>query len=70
LKGHETSASTLTFLCLLLDGYPECKKRVFEEVDEVLGDRDPCFEDLSKLRYINAAMKECLRLFPIGWAAG
>ncbi|KAI9216217.1 cytochrome P450 [Blastocladiella britannica] len=67
--GHETSASTLTFIMILLHRHPLCKARVRQEVDEVLGeDGKPTFEDLGKLRYTNAVMKEALRLFPIGWA--
>ncbi|KNE72907.1 hypothetical protein AMAG_17145 [Allomyces macrogynus ATCC 38327] len=69
LAGHETTASTLSFMIQLLDANPEFKQKVFHEVDDVLGrDRLPTFEDLSKLKWVTAVMKETLRLFPIGWA--
>ncbi|KAJ3352783.1 hypothetical protein GGF32_003560 [Allomyces javanicus] len=70
LAGHETTASTLTFIVQLLDAHPEYKQKLFDEVDEVLGrDRLPAFEDLSKLKWLTAVMKETLRLFPLAWAS-
>ncbi|KNE58350.1 hypothetical protein AMAG_18227 [Allomyces macrogynus ATCC 38327] len=69
IAGHETTASTLSFMVQLLDAHPGYKQKLFDEVDEVLGrDRAPSFEDLSKLKWITAVMKETLRLFPIAWA--
>ncbi|ORZ38971.1 cytochrome P450 [Catenaria anguillulae PL171] len=66
--GHETSASTLSFMFIALDAYPDAKAKLIAEIDEVLGGRDPTFEDLSKFKYLTAVMKETLRFFPIGWA--
>ncbi|KAJ3370214.1 hypothetical protein GGF31_004272 [Allomyces arbusculus] len=66
LAGHETTASTLTFMVQLLAAHPEHKQRLFDEVDEVLGrDGTPSYEDLSKLKWLTAVMKETLRLFPM-----
>ncbi|KAL7753839.1 hypothetical protein RI367_000771 [Sorochytrium milnesiophthora] len=67
LAGHETSASTLAFLFSLLHFYPDVKRKMFEEIDEVMGSSDaPTIEHLSKLKYMAAVLKETLRLFPIG----
>ncbi|KAI9216056.1 cytochrome P450 [Blastocladiella britannica] len=67
--GHETTASTLTFMFILMHKNPETKAKIQKEVDEVLGGRVPTFEDIKNLRYTTAVMKETLRLFPIGWAS-
>ncbi|KAI9179950.1 hypothetical protein H9P43_005297 [Blastocladiella emersonii ATCC 22665] len=66
--GHETSASTLAFMVLLLDAHPAAKRALVDEVERELGGRDPTFEDMARLKYTAAVMKETLRLFPIGWA--
>ena len=50
----------------LMGNNPKVQARVHREVDEVLGDddRDVTFEDLGRLRYVEACFKETLRLYP------
>src|SRR6185312_9799013 len=64
LAGHETTALTLTWLFTFLDGRPEVLERMRAEVDEVLGGRDPAFEDVPRLRYVRQVVEETLRLRP------
>ncbi|OCH93698.1 cytochrome P450 [Obba rivulosa] len=70
--GTDTTASTLYtfFLAMLL--YPEVQKRAQEELATVVGaDRLPAFTDKSRLTYIEAVRKECLRwqsAVPLGLA--
>jgi cytochrome P450 len=64
LAGHETTALTLAHALYLLSTHPEVARRVFEEVDRVLGGRAPSEEDVPKLRYLDAVLKETLRLYP------
>jgi cytochrome P450 len=63
VAGHETTALTLTWMFVLLDGRPEILARMTEEARS-LGGGDPSFEDLPKLPYLRQAVDETLRLRP------
>ncbi|MFE4519016.1 cytochrome P450 [Kitasatospora sp. NPDC056783] len=67
LAGHDTTASTLGWALYLLDRHPEVGDRVRAEVDEVLGDRLPDFEDVHRLTYTSAVLQEVMRLYPAVW---
>jgi cytochrome P450 len=67
LAGHETTASTLTWAFYLLHQHPEAWERVHAEAAEVLGDRQPTYEDLSRLRYTAMVVDEVMRLYPPVW---
>lgn len=54
----------LSFLFYFLLKNPATYKKAQEEVDTVIGRRKTTVEDLSKLPYINAIMRETLRLRP------
>uniref|UniRef100_A0A2A4JSD1 Cytochrome P450 n=1 Tax=Heliothis virescens TaxID=7102 RepID=A0A2A4JSD1_HELVI len=65
--GHDTSANVLMFTFILLGSHPEAQEKAFAEVREVLGDGDRDVEkaDLSKLVYLEAVLKESMRVFTI-----
>lgn len=67
LAGHETTASTLTWAFHLLDGHHEVWERVHAEAVEVLGDRLPRYEDVTRLRYTAMVIDEVMRLYPPVW---
>lgn len=67
LAGHDTTASTLGWALYLLDRHPEIGDRVRAEVDDVLGDRLPAFEDVHRLGYTSAVLQEVMRLYPAVW---
>lgn len=67
LAGHETTASTLSWVLHLLDRHPEVADRVHAEAVEVLGDRLPDHEDLMRLTYTGQVVQEAMRLFPPVW---
>jgi cytochrome P450 len=70
VAGHETTALTLTWMFTLLAGRPEILARMQAEVDAVLGDQDPSFEDIPKLTYLRQVIDETLRLRgPVGMVA-
>jgi cytochrome P450 len=64
LAGHETTATALTWACYLLATHPHVQERLAEEVQSVLGDREPTMEDMPRLTYASAVFNETLRLFP------
>ncbi|CAD0205624.1 unnamed protein product [Chrysodeixis includens] len=67
ISGHDTSANVLMFTMILLGSYPEAQDKAFAEIQEVLGDGDRDVEktDLSKLVYLEAVLKESMRMFAI-----
>jgi cytochrome P450 len=67
LAGHETTANALTWGFYLLSSNPESKRAVVKEIDDVLCGRLPTFEDLARLPFTQAVVKETLRLYPPAW---
>ncbi len=64
LAGHETTALTLAHAFYLLSTHPDVARRVWEELDRVLAGRTPTEADLERLPYLDAVLKETLRLYP------
>jgi cytochrome P450 len=65
LAGRDTTAATLSWLMYELAHYPQTWQKLRAEVLEHVGpDRDPTYEDLKKLKYLNNALNETLRLYP------
>jgi cytochrome P450 len=62
--GHETTARTLTFLWYALSQNPEVARKLHEEIDGVVGRRQPTLDDLKQLEYTLRVIKETLRLYP------
>ena len=64
LAGHETTALSLTWMFVFLDGRSDVLAWMRAEVDAVLLGRDPRFEDVPKLTYVRQVVEETLRLRP------
>jgi cytochrome P450 len=62
--GHETTAGTLHWAMLELCKNPKVQEKFFHEVNEVLGGRNPTYEDLPNLKYAFGVFKETLRTHP------
>ncbi|KAF8217433.1 fatty acid hydroxylase [Mycena galopus ATCC 62051] len=62
IAGHETSSGMMTFMVYFLLKNPEKMRKLRAEIDEVLGDRPVQYDDLAKLPYLNAVMRETLRI--------
>jgi cytochrome P450 len=67
LAGHETSGIALTWAWYLLSQHPEVERRLHTELDTVLGERTPSYDDLAQLRYTRMVIEETLRLYPPAW---
>ncbi len=70
LAGHETTALTLSYATYLLSENPPCAARLRAEIDSELSGKSARVEDLPKLRYLDAVVKETLRLYPPAYAMG
>jgi cytochrome P450 len=70
LAGHETTALTLSFAVYLLSENEPVAVRLRAEIDGQLAERPARMEDLQKLPYLNAVVRETLRLYPPAYAIG
>lgn len=65
--GHETTATTLTWLFGMLAQHPDVEAKLHEELDRVLRGRIPTFADLPHLTYTRMVIDETMRLYPAAW---
>lgn len=70
LAGHETTALVLAWAWYLLGSNPEAEKKFHAELDEIIGDREPTFDDLPRLKYTEQIAKEVMRLYPPAYGLG
>jgi cytochrome P450 len=61
--GHETSATSLSWIHYLLDRHPDARAKLRAEVERVLGGRVPTSADLDALPYTEQVINETLRLY-------
>ncbi|KAF7916449.1 uncharacterized protein EAE97_012109 [Botrytis byssoidea] len=64
IAGHETTSGMLSFLFYYLLKTPSAYQAVQREVDEVIGKGPITIDHMSKLPYIEACLRETLRLTP------
>ncbi|XP_022137128.1 cytochrome P450 CYP82D47-like [Momordica charantia] len=65
--GIESSAMTLTWVMSLLLNNPHALEKAYQELDAVVGrDRRVNESDIFKLNYLQAIIKETMRLYPAG----
>ncbi|MFD7426103.1 cytochrome P450 [Streptomyces sp. NPDC059818] len=67
IGGHETTSSTLVWAWYLLSRNAGARAALHEELDRVLGGREPEFDDYARLAYTRSVVKETLRLYPTIW---
>jgi cytochrome P450 len=70
LAGHETTANALTWTWYLLSQHPEAEARFHQELRDILGDREPEWDDIPRLSYTERVLSESMRLYPPAWAIG
>ena len=70
LAGYETVANALSWTWYLLSQNLECERRFHAEIDRELLGRQPAFEDVPRLRYVEMVLAESMRLYPPAWAMG
>lgn len=65
LAGRDTTAATLSWTFYQLAKYPEVYAKLRQETLDVVGtDRQPDYDDLKNMKYLNHTLNETLRLYP------
>ncbi|XP_032523206.2 cytochrome P450 4C1-like [Danaus plexippus] len=72
LAAYDSNVYMMLYILVCIGSYPEVQKKVYDEVISVTGqtDRDITHEDLPKLVYLEAVVKEAIRLYPAGPIVG
>ncbi|VVC41084.1 Hypothetical protein CINCED_3A021256 [Cinara cedri] len=65
-EGHDTSSISMTMTIILLGLHQNVQNKARDELFEIFGDsdRDVTIEDLTAMKYLDAVIKESLRLYP------
>ncbi|CAB5186572.1 unnamed protein product [Rhizophagus irregularis] len=66
VAGHDTTSMSLSTSLYYLAKYPEMQEKARAEVIRILGDEPviPSSVQLKEMKYINAIIKESLRVYP------
>ncbi|MGZ3455966.1 MAG: cytochrome P450 [Polyangiales bacterium] len=65
LASHETTATTLAWTVHFVLKHPQVHAKILAEIDRVRGDRPLSIDDIPRLEYLDATIKESMRLLPI-----
>ena len=68
LAGYETTALALSWMWYLLGENPSVEARLHQELAGDLNGHPPAFDDLPRLRFAEAVVKETMRLYPPAWS--
>ncbi|XP_002741860.1 cytochrome P450 4F6-like [Saccoglossus kowalevskii] len=66
-EGHDTTASSLSWVLYALASHPEFQYKCQQEIDDLLQDRNTDeirWDDLAKLTYLTQCIKESNRMYP------
>lgn len=64
LQGHETSAGIISFILFELARHPECQKKLYDEIMNIVPTGDITQENLNDLVYTDMVVREGLRMYP------
>ncbi|XP_046378291.1 cytochrome P450 3A29-like [Haliotis rufescens] len=64
IAGYETTASTLNFASYSLAMNPGTQEKAYNEITEMLGNEEPNYDNIGKLKYLDKVITETLRLYP------
>lgn len=70
VAGHETSATSLSWILILLSKNPIWMQKCKQEINEAIGNQPPNLEDMMKLPTLKRVIEEAMRLYPPAWIVG
>ena len=65
--GYDFQAITLAWCWYLLALHPQEQDKAYQQIQQVIGDRNPTEEDISKLTCTKNVLQEAMRLYPAYW---
>nr|XP_057938363.1 sterol 26-hydroxylase, mitochondrial-like [Doryrhamphus excisus] len=65
LAGVDTTSNTLTWTIYLLSKYPDVQERLYKEVSLNKANGTPSAEEVTRMPYLRAVIKETLRMYPV-----
>ncbi len=68
--GHETTANALAWAWYLIARHPDVQEKIHQELNVVLAGKTPGLAKLAQLTYLDAVLKESMRLYPPVWFLG
>uniref|UniRef100_A0A914UPM4 Cytochrome P450 monooxygenase n=1 Tax=Plectus sambesii TaxID=2011161 RepID=A0A914UPM4_9BILA len=66
LAGFDTTANSLAYVSYLLATNPDVQAKLYAEIDDICTDEQITYEQITQMKYLDAVMKEGLRLYPLG----
>ena len=67
-NGYEDPGATVTWALYLLSQHPQVQSALYQQIHDVLGDRQATVADLRSLPLLDNVIKETMRLYPTTWA--
>eukprot|EP01103_Thecamoeba_quadrilineata_P010370 TRINITY_DN221_c0_g1_i1.p1 TRINITY_DN221_c0_g1~~TRINITY_DN221_c0_g1_i1.p1 ORF type:complete len:488 (-),score=79.60 TRINITY_DN221_c0_g1_i1:72-1535(-) len=64
IAGRDTTSQTLLWTFYLLAQNSDVEKKLIDEVDTILKDEKPSYENVKNLKYLQSVIDESLRLYP------
>ncbi|MFL6561832.1 MAG: cytochrome P450, partial [Bacillus sp. (in: firmicutes)] len=64
IAGHETTSGLLSFALYFLMKHPDKLEKAYAEVDQILTESIPSYQQVRNLKYIRMILSESLRLWP------
>ncbi|CAB3256719.1 unnamed protein product [Arctia plantaginis] len=66
-EGHDTTTSGIVYTLHCLSKRRDVQEKIYEELKTIFGDnmnRDPTYQELHQMKYLELVLKESMRLFP------
>ncbi|KAK3603580.1 hypothetical protein CHS0354_017293 [Potamilus streckersoni] len=64
VAGYETTATLLTYFLYAMAAHPEIQEKLTEELDSVMGQEEPNYDNIHELKYLEQVVSETLRMYP------
>nr|AUN86404.1 cytochrome p450 4L10 [Spodoptera litura] len=66
-EGHDTTTSGISYALYCLSKRRHIQEKIYEELQTIFGDnmdRDPTYQELGQMKYLEMVLKESMRLYP------